>query len=103
MLRLFFLAPQRPILRFTMPSKRARSTSVDSEKNAKRSRSISFAPRKVASAQNAAAVDAEPPLAKLLEAVKGQNQQVKKGKAVVYWMRMADLRSAFLTLCLYEN
>ncbi|KAE9397142.1 hypothetical protein BT96DRAFT_966300 [Gymnopus androsaceus JB14] len=92
MLRLFFLAPQRPILRFTMPSKRARSTSVIVKKTPNDLDQFLSAPRKVASAQNAAAVDAEPPLAKLLEAVKGQNQQVKKGKAVVYWMRMADLR-----------
>ncbi|KAF9076794.1 DNA photolyase, FAD-binding/Cryptochrome [Rhodocollybia butyracea] len=78
-----------------MPTKRALSSSIDAEPIAKRPRSgsaLSFAPRKVATAPNAAAVDADPPLRKLLEAVKERNQKVKKGDAVVYWMRMADLR-----------
>ncbi|KAJ3774477.1 DNA photolyase, FAD-binding/Cryptochrome [Lentinula raphanica] len=80
-----------------MPPKRARVSSISDSKAsvaAKRSRTTatSFAPRKVATAKNAAAVDANPPLGKLLEAVKNQNTKVKKGNAVVYWMRMADLR-----------
>lgn len=97
MLRLFLsLQLKRSTLRFTMPSKRARSTSVDTENKVnKRSRSNSFTPRKVASAQNSAAVDAHPPFLQLLEAVKKGNHEVKRGKAVVYWMRMADLRGIF--------
>ncbi|KIK68010.1 hypothetical protein GYMLUDRAFT_155610 [Collybiopsis luxurians FD-317 M1] len=76
-----------------MPAKRARS--VSSSDSNKRPRANShFTLRKVATASNAAAVDADPPLGKLLEAVKGQTQKVKKGNAVVYWMRMADLRIA---------
>ncbi|KAJ3812167.1 DNA photolyase, FAD-binding/Cryptochrome [Lentinula aff. lateritia] len=77
-----------------MPRKRARSTSAGNElsETAKRPRFTSFAPRKVATAQNAAAVDADQPMGKLLEAVKNQSKTVKNGNAVVYWMRMADLR-----------
>ncbi|KAJ3802012.1 DNA photolyase, FAD-binding/Cryptochrome [Lentinula aff. detonsa] len=94
MLRLLFtqLRAKRPL---SMPSKRARSTSVEISisNTVKRPRTTSsFAPRKVATARNAAAVDANPPLGKLLEEVNNQKQKAKKGDAVVYWMRMADLR-----------
>ncbi|KAJ3869453.1 DNA photolyase, FAD-binding/Cryptochrome [Lentinula novae-zelandiae] len=77
-----------------MPPKRARSASAGNELSeiTKRPRITSFAPRKVATAQNAAAVDADQPMDKLLEAVKNQSKTVKNGDAVVYWMRMADLR-----------
>ncbi|KAJ3909876.1 DNA photolyase, FAD-binding/Cryptochrome [Lentinula edodes] len=77
-----------------MAPKRARSTSAGNELSeiAKRPRIASFAPRKVATARNAAAVDADQPMDKLLEAVKNQSKKVKSGNAVVYWMRMADLR-----------
>ncbi|KAJ3931098.1 MAG: DNA photolyase, FAD-binding/Cryptochrome [Lentinula lateritia] len=77
-----------------MPPKRARSVSAGNELSGitKRPRITSFAPRKVATAQNAAAVDADQPMHKLLEAVKNQSKTVKNGDAVVYWMRMADLR-----------
>ncbi|KAK7060513.1 DNA photolyase phr1 [Paramarasmius palmivorus] len=49
-------------------------------------------PSKVATAKAAAAVDADPPLPKLLQAVKDGVSKPKKGECVVYWMRMADLR-----------
>ncbi|KAJ4478256.1 DNA photolyase, FAD-binding/Cryptochrome [Lentinula aciculospora] len=79
-------------LALQMPPKRARDISSSSDA-AKRPRAFSsFAPRKVATAKNAAAVDADPPLGKLSDAVKNQNQKVKKGDAVVYWMKIADLR-----------
>ena len=97
---MFFIRRLRLNRPSPMPPKRARVSSISDSKAsvaAKRSRTTatSFAPRKVATAKNAAAVDANPPLGKLLEAVKNQNTKVKKGNAVVYWMRMADLRSAF--------
>ncbi|EEB99062.1 hypothetical protein MPER_01320, partial [Moniliophthora perniciosa FA553] len=47
---------------------------------------------KVATANAAAAVDADPPLPKLLQAVKDGVKNPNKGECVVYWMRMADLR-----------
>lgn len=79
-----------------MARKRASSTTANNGKMAKRPRPASFTPRKVASAQNAAAVDANPPLAQLLKALKeNQQQKVNKNKAIVYWMRLADLRSTF--------
>ncbi|KAG6833879.1 hypothetical protein H0H87_007890 [Tephrocybe sp. NHM501043] len=61
----------------------------------KRSRTTSqalFRPNKVATAQAAAAVDADPPLYKLEAAVKDGVKAPAKGESVVYWMRMGDLR-----------
>ena len=57
-----------------------------------------FLPNKIATAENAAKVDAHPPLLTLLDAVRdhGTNADVAKGDCVVYWMRMEDLRSACL-------
>ncbi|KAF5390716.1 hypothetical protein D9757_002682 [Collybiopsis confluens] len=81
---------RRPRILLNMFPKRARS--VSSTEHAKRPRTdIPFAPRKVATAKNAAAVDADPPL-NTLQTLNAQLRQVKKGKAVVYWMRLADLR-----------
>ncbi|KAL0573011.1 DNA photolyase phr1 [Marasmius crinis-equi] len=78
-------------------AKRSRSSSPDrSESPTKKTRtpesSVSFPHRKVATATAAAAVDADPPLSKLLQAVKGGVKSPKKGDAVVYWMRMSDQR-----------
>lgn len=50
-----------------------------------------------ATADNAAAVDANPPLSRLLEAVRDAVDVPGKGDAVVYWMRMADIRSQIFT------
>ena len=49
---------------------------------------------KVASADVAAAVDADPPLDQLMRLVKDKEGQVQpeKGDSVVYWMRMEDMR-----------
>ena len=48
---------------------------------------------KVASPEVAAAVDADPPLKKLLRALENvSNVPPKSGDAVVYWMRMEDMR-----------
>jgi deoxyribodipyrimidine photo-lyase len=49
---------------------------------------------KFATADNAAAVDSDPPLPKLLAGVQNAIKNPAKGDSVVYWMRMADLRSA---------
>ncbi|TFK55994.1 hypothetical protein OE88DRAFT_1731629 [Heliocybe sulcata] len=51
-----------------------------------------FLPRRVATAEAAASADAEPPLKKLLQAVKNGVKSPPRGEAVVYWMRMEDLR-----------
>jgi len=48
---------------------------------------------KIASFENAAAVDNDPPLPKLLDTMKKQSKPSKDGDAVVYWMRMQDMRS----------
>ena len=81
--------------------KRARSGSLTANTNAamkKTRRDTKFLPNKIATAENAAKVDAHPPLLKLLDAVRdhGTNADVAKGDCVVYWMRMEDLRSACL-------
>ena len=81
--------------------KRARSGSPTANTNAamkKTRRDTKFLPNKIATAENAAKVDAHPPLLKLLDAVRdyGTNGDVAKGDCVVYWMRMEDLRSACL-------
>ncbi|EJD01230.1 uncharacterized protein FOMMEDRAFT_169392 [Fomitiporia mediterranea MF3/22] len=47
---------------------------------------------KVATAENAAAVDENPPLRILLDAMQNGLENVKKGESVVYWLRMEDLR-----------
>ncbi|KAF7352679.1 Deoxyribodipyrimidine photo-lyase [Mycena venus] len=72
-------------------SKRALSpTASPSSKRARTS--TTFRPKKIATAEAAAAVDQDPPLLKLLKATKDAERNVKKGDAVVYWMRMGDLR-----------
>lgn len=50
---------------------------------------------KIATAENAATVDKNPPLGILLQAVADGVEDVGKGSSVVYWMRMEDLRSAY--------
>lgn len=49
-------------------------------------------PIKIASPEAAAAVDADPPLPKLLTAVEDCVKNPPKGSAIMYWMRMSDLR-----------
>ncbi|RDB22583.1 Deoxyribodipyrimidine photo-lyase [Hypsizygus marmoreus] len=51
-----------------------------------------FLPNKIATAEAAAAVDADPPLPKLLKAVEHSLNEPTKGESIVYWMRMGDLR-----------
>jgi deoxyribodipyrimidine photo-lyase len=53
-----------------------------------------FTPNKIATAEAAATVDADPPLPKLIKAVNDDFKTIK-GKCVVHWMRMGDLRSMY--------
>ena len=52
-----------------------------------------FNPNYTATAEDAARVDADPPLQKLLNAVSASLKIVEGTEAIVHWMRMADLRS----------
>ena len=52
-----------------------------------------FNPNHIATAEDAARVDADPPLQKLLKAASASLKSVRGTEAVVHWMRMADLRS----------
>ena len=51
-----------------------------------------FNPNCIATAEDAALVDADPPLQKLLKAASVSLKSVRGTEAVVHWMRMADLR-----------
>ncbi|KAG6831143.1 hypothetical protein H0H92_012568 [Tricholoma furcatifolium] len=75
-------------------SKHAMDNSAQLMASNKRSRtSISlFRPNKIATAEAAAAVDADPPLLKLEAEVNDGIKNPSKGISVVYWMRMGDLR-----------
>jgi len=53
---------------------------------------------RIATAENAAAVDKNPPLSTLLQAVQDGLNSPEKGGCVTFWMRMGDLRSRFLIL-----
>lgn len=48
---------------------------------------------KIATAEAAARVDADPPLTKLTALLDKGFKPAQKGDAVVYWMRMEDMRS----------
>ena len=52
-----------------------------------------FNPNHAATAEDAARVDADPPLQKLLKAASVGLKTVEGTEAIVHWMRMADLRS----------
>lgn len=78
----------------TMPKRSLSSTSVNGVDNKRpKTTNLKFTPNKVASHDAAAAVDADPPLPKLLKAVEDGVKNPAKGESVVYWMRMGDLRS----------
>lgn len=54
---------------------------------------------KVATAEDAARVDADPPLDQLMRLLKEECPKVENGESVVYWMRMEDMRrKCFQTL-----
>ncbi|KAF8076516.1 FAD binding domain of DNA photolyase-domain-containing protein [Lyophyllum atratum] len=75
-------------------SKRSREHSLTLSASPKRMRTAqtAFRPNKVATAEAAAAVDSDPPLLKLQNAMKGSVKDSLKGESIVYWMRMGDLR-----------
>ncbi|KAG8762383.1 hypothetical protein FRC12_009064 [Ceratobasidium sp. 428] len=53
---------------------------------------------KIATAENAARVDASPPLGQLQSAIAEHKNDIKnpaKGDSVLYWMRMEDMRGLF--------
>ncbi|KAK0490822.1 DNA photolyase, FAD-binding/Cryptochrome [Armillaria novae-zelandiae] len=76
--------------------KRARSLNTSPPASVKKSRttglSSAFKPNKIATQEAAAAVDANPPFPILLKAVKDGIKDPLKGKSILYWMRMGDLR-----------
>lgn len=81
----------------TKMPKRAASTEAAKSPVSKKARTTpSFKPNKVATPENAAAVDADPPFARLVKA--DVFKTPAKGDAVVYYMRMGDLRSAFTSI-----
>ncbi len=49
---------------------------------------------KVATAEDAARADQDPPLEQLIRLLKQEKKRVEKGESVVYWMRMEDVRSS---------
>ena len=82
----------------TRGAKRQRPSTATTESPNKRkptpTSSGKFDPIKVATRENAAAVDANLPLKQLLDAVGSRAQgAVEDGECVVYWMRMQDMRS----------
>lgn len=88
---LLFFPPQR----LASMVKHTRSLSSTSISPPKRPRiQNGFLPNRVAAPDAAAAVDADPPLPKLLRAVEDGVKEPAKGDSVIYWMRMGDLRSA---------
>lgn len=53
-----------------------------------------FLPRKIATHENAAKADKHPPFAQLAHMM-AKTAKVAKGDAVVYWMRMQDMRGIY--------
>ncbi|KAI0939215.1 hypothetical protein AcV5_000697 [Taiwanofungus camphoratus] len=80
-------------LRSMSLSPSARNTSSVVPSPSKRTRhDVKFLPNKIATAEAAAKVDRDPPLFKLMDAVKQGVKNPSKGDCIVYWMRMEDLR-----------
>ncbi|RDX55540.1 hypothetical protein OH76DRAFT_748996 [Lentinus brumalis] len=88
--------PRSPVLHMVKRARSVSSTASMHEAMKKTRTDVKVLPNKIATAKNAAKVDAHPPLLQLLEAVRdnAMNKNVVKGDCVVYWMRMEDLRSA---------
>jgi len=82
-----------PLPRLMPTGKRALSMSPTQPKKKARS-TPSFNPIKVASAENAALVDADTPLSIITRIISERKNSARNsnGDAVVYWMRMCDLR-----------
>lgn len=73
--------------------KRSAEDSSDSSSVKKERKEVSTMYNKIATFENAKAVTDNPPLDILLNAMKDGLKKPEKGKAVVYWMRMDDIRS----------
>jgi len=88
------LLPPSTTRAFSMTSiKRSRSLSDDSGPTKRqRPTTPSFRPIKIASAEAAGRVDADPPMNQLEKLLEAGLKKARKGKCVIYWMRMADLR-----------
>ncbi|KAH0839897.1 DNA photolyase, FAD-binding/Cryptochrome [Lanmaoa asiatica] len=72
-------------------SKRARSPSPASMSKKGRT-AHPFAPRKIATAEAAAAAQANPPFLRMLAEMRNVTPNPQPGKSIIYWMRMGDLR-----------
>ncbi|KAF7292369.1 Deoxyribodipyrimidine photo-lyase [Mycena chlorophos] len=75
-----------------MPKRATSPTAAPNSSPTKRARATPrvFNPNKIAQADNAAAVDDNPPLARLVKMP--STKTPREGESVVYWMRMGDLR-----------
>jgi hypothetical protein len=76
---------------FTSDAHEPENTSGHAAKKTRRD--TQFLPRKIATAENAAKADNYTPFAKLHDIMARMKANPVKGDAVVYWMRMQDLRS----------
>jgi deoxyribodipyrimidine photo-lyase len=84
--------------------KRSRSLTpplaMESAHSIKRTRTdVKFLPRKIATAENAANADRNPPFKLLEAALQSPVSPSVKGDAVVYWMRMQDMRGDCYQCC----
>lgn len=66
-------------------------------------RDVKFLPNKIATAENAARADKNPPFKLLMEAMQSPMQAMAKGDAVVYWMRMQDMRGKGMLIPLLDS
>ncbi|KAM5540439.1 hypothetical protein V8D89_005897 [Ganoderma adspersum] len=76
----------------SLSSSPSHATSPQNHARKKTRQHVTFLPNKIATAENAARVDACPPILQLVEAVQHNVKKPPKGGCVVYWMRMEDLR-----------
>lgn len=89
----FFRTISIPTLHI-MPKRALSSTTHLRSPPAKRPRTnAEVVHRKIATAEAAAKVDANPPLSQLNALIAQGFKPTQKGDAVVYWMRMEDMRS----------
>jgi deoxyribodipyrimidine photo-lyase len=82
----------------TRMTKSKRSISMAEDLPTKRARLVApFSPIKIATAAAAAAVDGDTPFSQLIKLVSECVKTPQKGRSIVFWMRMGDLRSEFLS------
>lgn len=70
--------------------KPAVSTGAQSMKKTRRD--VEFLPNKIATAENAAKADKNPPFVQLTQCMNSTLKTAGGGESVVYWMRMEDMR-----------